>query len=281
MRVTHRLVLASFLLTLGAIPARFGASVRDVLDAAIPGAIRWYAFWQGRTSLPSEYRPGTETEARVLHTPGHVHVFLAGVRLRVDIVATEPDLRVTSVGTFPLAEASNDDAVASFMTMQQRADADCPAQSATTPESRNGPKNGLLLRGPRLCQPGEHISTDKTFMLVLPVLTPPDSIRDRTTPNDNALLAAAVHRYIDPLHTTCGLTTAKIPYYSSSDLWVSVFVHSDGPCLRGVATFARALDGQWSLGKFFGDVPKEQLGGVISRIESNTAMTISSRADQR
>jgi len=250
------------------------APIDQVLREPIAAAIRWRAYWEGVEALAGNYRPGAQIEVRVLRTQAHLYAFLAPLRMGVDITASPPDFRVQAVAITGSPAPTNAEAVASFLQMRGQAGSGCFGQIQQDPRSPAKNQKGKVLPLDRPCADQEAILGDETFPFVLRELTPPDSIQTKSVPTDRDALAAQLQRYLRSRSKRCGASTARIPFYSDTDPRVYVFLQSAGDCPRGVATYSRAADGRWEFGKFFADVPKEELSGIIAKIEANTAITV-------
>ncbi len=251
-----------------------GAPVDQILRSPIAAAIRWQAYWEGVDALGGNYRPGARMEVRVLRTPTHLYAFLAPLRLGVDITASPPDFQVQAVGITGSAAPNNAEAVASFLQIRAEVGSGCSGQVQQAPRKAGKDQTGKVLPVSRPCPDQEAILGDETFAFVLPELTPPDSIRRKSVPANKDTLAAEVKRYLKSRGKRCGATTARIPFYSETDPRVYVLIESAGDCPRGVVTYSRAADGRWEFGKFFADLPQEELSGVIAKVKANSAMTI-------
>ena len=166
---------------------------------------------------------------------------------------------------------SNEEAAEWFFRTNERMSPGCIDTGKGAPK----PRVGSTLPVARPCPPSqERILSDETHSFTLPALTEPDAIRKKTVPLDKEVLLEAVRRYVESLIKICGPLKAKVPFYSDTGPRVYVLLPQGGACPRGVATFSRASDSRWEFGKFFADFPKEQLSGVIAKIESNTAATV-------
>jgi hypothetical protein len=250
------------------------APISQFLREPIAAAIRWQAYWQGVEALGDYYRPGAQIEVRVLQTQGHLHAFLAPLRMGVEFTTGPPDFRVRKVVITGSAAPTNTEAVASFLRMRGLASAGCSGKVQQGPRSPAKNGSGRILPLGRPCPEQEAILGDETMLFVLPELTPPDSIQRKSVPAGKEVLAAQVQKEIKLQSEACGATTARIPFYSDTDPSVYVFIEHAGECRSGVATYSRAVDGRWEFGKFFADVPKEQLSGVIAKVKANTAITV-------
>ena len=204
-----------------------------------------------------------------------MYVFLAPIDLEIDI-AKGLDGRVSLVGVTSLADETNSEAVASFLRAREsgESDSDCigRVQEPSSSGQRSG-QTGKMLPLARPCLPFEKIIDHETLMFVLPELTPPAAVQRKEVPLDRTALVAAVHRYMGS-RRYCGAMTGKIPFYSDADPRVYVFLQARGDCPQGVATFSRSPQGAWEFGKFFPDVSKEQVSGIMAHIKSNTAITV-------
>ena len=250
----------------------------EILRGVVPSVIRWQAFWEGRKALPENYRPGAEVEARVIRTSTSYHIFLASIGLEVVAGFQVPRFGITSVGVTRTKISTNTEAVARFLKIQDNLRSSCASNARGTGATTD--EKGVTTLG-RPCPEAEIVLDDETHTFTTPELTPPDAIQGRVVPADVASIRTAVHKYMDPLRPTCGPIAARIPYYSNIDPWVWVFFEPTKGCRRGAATFSRAPDGSWEMGKFFADVPKEDLSGVISRISSNTAVMLTNLGESR
>ncbi len=250
------------------------APIDQVLRKPLAAAVRWQAYWEGVEALGGEYRPGVQIEVRVLRTQTHVYAFLAPLLMMVDITASAPDFRVQKVGIRGSADRTNAEAVASFLRMQGQTASGCSGEIQQDPRSSVKNRNGKLLPVGRLCLGQEALLSDETFWLPLPELAPPDSIQAKSLPSDKDALIDQVRHYLVSSSESCGVTTARISFFSDLDPHVYVFLESAGDCARGIATYSRTPDGRWEFGKFFADVPKEGLSSVIAKVKANTAITV-------
>jgi hypothetical protein len=252
------------------------APVDPALRDAISAGIRWYAYWEGIGGLRLDYRPGSRVEARALRTKSHVYAFLASIRMHVNVLTLEPGYRPQFVGGLGLASGrTNAEAVAWFLQRQANAAPGCVGEVSQKTDVLQRPEGTeASLPAVRPCPGREEILADETFTFDLPELTPPDAIQRKTLPPDKDNLVSEVRRYTESLIEPCGWASASIPFYSDADPGVYVFMRRGGDCLSGVATYSRAPDGRWEFGKFFADVPRQGLSGIIARIESNTAISL-------
>jgi len=273
MRTTDVLPLCA--VAIAVLPTAFAAPIDESIRHAITATIRWQAYWEGAESLGLNYRAGSQIEAILVRSKTHIYTFLAPIDLEID-VTTGPDGLVTAIGVTSLADETNAEAVASFLRAREATRSGCIGRMQDEPSSgeQRGEQTGKILPLARPCPPEEKIVGDEKFGFVLPELTTPAAIQNKTTPPDSEILVAAVASYLDARERYCGAMNASIPFYSDLDPRVYVFVQSRGDCPSGVATFSRSPHGKWEFGKFFVDVPKEQMSGIIAHIKSNTARTV-------
>jgi hypothetical protein len=261
-------------LRLAAPPTALASSIEQTFREPITAAIRWVGYWEGAEALGSDYRPGGRIEVRVLRAQRHLHAFLAPLGLRIDITASPPGFQAQAVDITGSPPQTNPEAVASFLQRRAQAGRNCSGQVQRGTSGPLKDQAGRVLPLDRPCSDQEAILGDETFLFVLPELTPPDSIQTKSLPSDKDALVAEVRRYLESRSKRCGVTTARIPFYSDTDPRIYVFFKSARNCPRGVATFSRAAEGRWEFGKFFADVAKEELSSIIGRIEANTALTL-------
>lgn len=259
---------------LSASPNMSGVPVDQILRDPIAAAIRWQAYWEGVEALGGNYQPRAQIEVRVLRTVAHLYAFLARIRLGVNVTASPPNFEVQAVGIMGLAAPTNAEAVTSFLQMRTQAVSGCSGEIQQAPRSPAKNDTGKVLPLGRPCPDQDAIVGDETFAFVLPELTPPDSIQRKSVPADKDALATQVQRYLKSRSKRCGATTARIPFFSDIDPRVYVFIQSAGECPSGVATYSRAGDGRWEFGKFFADLPEEELSGIIAKIKANTSITV-------
>jgi hypothetical protein len=210
---------------------------------------------------------------RWLQSEAHLYVFLAAIHLGVDMTIG-PDGSIESIVMSASPASTNVEAVAQFFDMRSRV-APCFEKDQAGPSApkRTEPGSKTIPAG-RPCWPEQKILKDVTLKFVLPELEVPEAIQKRTVPVDKEKLVGPVRRYLDSRHGLCGHAGAVIPFYSDMDPRVYVLLEPGGDCPRGVATFSRGSGGQWEFGKFFVDVQKEQMSGVIARIGANPAIRL-------
>jgi len=253
-------------------PACTSASIEDVARSEAAEAIRWVAFWEGPRALGGNYKPGSNVDLSVIRTPARLYAILGPLHLLVNIAVQGAEYRVQTVEIVRPPGTTNSDAAEWFFRMQGPAGM---AGCINTSNQPLNPKAGSTLPISRPCPaaPGGVLS-ENTLSFTLPSLTPPDAIQKKTIPSDKDALLMAVRQYVESRIRICGPLRAKIPFYADTDPRVYVLLPHAGNCPSGVATFSRTTDSTWEFGKFIADVPKEELSGVVAKIESNTAVTI-------
>ena len=253
-------------------PACKSASIDDVVRSEASAAIRWEAFWEGPQALGGNYRPGSNIDLRVIRTQDRLYAILGPLHLVVNIAVQGADYQVQAMEIVRPPGTTNAEAAEWFFRMQGPAGM---AGCIDTSKQPLNPKAGSTIPIGRPCPaaPGGVLS-ENTLSFTLPALTPPDAIQKKTIPSDKDALVTAVQQYVESRIRICGPLKAKIPFYSDTDPRVYVLLPQAGDCPRGVATFSRATDSRWEFGKFIADVPKEELSGVIAKVESNTAVTV-------
>ena len=247
------------------------ASIDDAVRAEASEAIRWDSFWEGSEALGGNYKPGSNVDIRVVRVQGRVYAILGPVHMVVDIVFQDADYRAQTVGIVRSPGTTNTEAAEWFFRMQGQIATGCIETGKAKPNSAVGSTVPIG----RPCPPAPAgVLSDYTLPFTLPALTPPDAIQKKTTPPDRDALVAAVRQYVESRAQICGPLKARIPFYSDTDPRVYVLLPQAGDCPGGVATFSRATDSRWEFGKFIADVPKEELSGIIAKVESNTAVTV-------
>ena len=178
---------------------------------------------------------------------------------------------VGSFGSFIVGQ-TNDEGAASYLGQ------DCggfklkpsasPERAATT---------GRVIPAERIClsQRIEH-SGEESFQFNLPTLPPPDYVSSRLRPADATKLQEAVDTSVREqlrYQKTCKSATVRIPYYSSSDPSVFVYVDMGPKCeiFSGMFDFRRLPDGTWELpGKLWGISPPNGWSWTIQQIKRTT-----------
>ena len=247
-----------------------GEQLDNSVRSTVIESIRWKAYWAGLDSLGTSYPAGRQIDARVINTKSRVYVFLAQIKTEIDFQPGErPNVSIRT-----LSEITNDAAVKDFVSSRSGPGCVGPAQSSslTTP---GGTDKDIPIG--RICPSLDPIIRDLNFTFILPRLLPPRAILNKKIPADGEKLLTTVRNYIESRREYCSGIAAKIPYYSNSDPYVHVLLAHAGECPKGIATFGRMNNGDWSLGKFIADVPKEQLFFVIERISSNVALIVRDR----
>lgn len=248
-----------------------GASVVDIVRAEAGKAIRWEAFWEGAEALGANYRPGSIVDLRVIRARGRLYAILGPIQMVVNIAIDPADDRVQTVRIIRSPGTSNAEVAESFLRVEEQMGSGCISAGTDAPN----PKVDSTIPIGRPCPPPPAgVLSEDTISYTLPALDAPEAIQRKTVPADKDDLLAMVRRYLDSRRQVCGPQIAKIPFYADTDPRVYVFLSQASDCPRGVVSFSRAQNGRWEFGKFIADVPKEQLSGVIAKIESNAAMTL-------
>jgi hypothetical protein len=252
-------------------PACRSASIDDVVRSEASEAIRWEAFWEGPAALGGSYRSGSNIELRVIRTQDRLYAVLGPLHLVLNIAVQGADYQVQAVEIVRPPGTTN--AEASEWFFQMRGPAGVAGCIDTSKQPLNPKASTIPIGRPCPAAP-DGVLSENTIPFTLPALTPPDAIQKKTIPSDKDALVTAVRQYVESRIRTCGSLKAKIPFYSDTDPRVYALLPQAGGCPRGVATFSRATNSRWEFGQFIADVPKEELSGVIAKIESNTAVTL-------
>ena len=271
MKFRHLLLLCELILLLNTSSCR-AASMQDVALSAVSRVIRWHAFWAGAENFGPEYIPGRVLEMRLIQLPNKLIAILGPIQFILEIGIESGSNPVQTLRLFSYGRTTNAESAKWILSLQGKGDFSCigsdnqglsnPLQKSTLPIARPCPV------------PVPTVVSDTTVSFTLPELTAPDEVQKKVVPQDNFALLVAVRQYLDLTSKACGERNAKIPFYSENDPAVYVLISQRRDCLRGVAEFVRGADSKWEIAHFFGDIPKEGLFGLISKIESNTGITV-------
>jgi hypothetical protein len=125
---------------------------------------------------------------------------------------------------------------------------------AERPEEKRAFDTTKLAEPKRSQQLSENFASALSFAWKLLPLTPPKSVATRTPPSDASLLRGEVLTAIKRFRNGCGAAgEAVIPFYSSHDPRVFVYVDLGGRCEKGVFEFLRRPEGGWSFSRFVVD----------------------------
>ncbi len=122
-------------------------------------------------------------------------------------------------------------------------------------------------------QPSEAFDSAPSFTWKLRPLTPPKPVSARTRSSDASILRREVLTVVKSFRKGCGAAgQAVIPFHSSHDPRMFVYVDLGGHCEKGIFEFLKRAEGGWSFSRFVVDEVDVQL--LLPRIQKARMETL-------
>ena len=186
---------------------------------------RWRQYWEGTTELRAMYSSGREFKALLFWRTDEMPPSIGFCSVGLGICQFYPDTS-KSGASFDMKVPPEDDTRSAFRRFL----------------AESFGQNASLSRPP---QPNEADYTTETVEIALPVLDPPEAIRDRKTQPraETDALVANLSCLSDQPGCKVHLL---IPFYNHSDPWIPVFRECSGcPNPKPMIIFMRFIERNW------------------------------------
>lgn len=218
--------------------------------------VRWQHYWLPGT-VSNSYVPGSEVQVQSLFSPtaggfcasalGICQIYERNVDGRFEFVTEWEPEKNQSEASLPIR----------FGEQYAKAKGLWPVQGIGPAERAKEQRafDTTKLAAPLQSRPSSEIfDSALSFVWKLPPLTPPKSVSTRTPPSDANLLRGEILTIVKSFRKGCDAAgEAVIPFYSSQDPRVFVYVDLGGRCENGVFEFLRQPTGGWSFSRFVVD----------------------------
>ena len=251
----------------GVQPASAQLLTDDRISVEVSRLLRWKTFWGGPKAVPS-LRPAMAVDATVVSSNDETVVFIEELRTAI-FFSTEGGVIVKRViaelnagRTVTAVEAylSGKRGVAGFVLRPE------------VPEQRPG----LPIRK-QSNERDETSTMTRTMQLNFEPMAPPDYILFGTRPPELGALEAITRErisgYRDP---SCGGSSVIIPFFSSEDPSVYVYVDFGGRCGSGIFPFVRD-HARWTAGQFSPIRPPNDWSYTVGQIKKHSVSRFSLR----
>ena len=253
-------------------PQAMTPSRQEIMERVVD-MLRWKAYWEGSESFAGYYAVGKVVDTKIVRTSASIAVFITAAGVNFEFRPGASGV-IGSFGPFIVGQ-KNDQAAATYLGNNCGGFKLKPAPTAAVTSA-----HGNVLPAERVCL-GESVPQfgEEDFPFTLPALLAPDYVSRRSPPADalnlREVVDAAVRVQLS-FQNTCKSARVTIPYYSSKDPRVFVYVDMGRGCeeFSGIFDMRLSPDGNWQPpGKLWGVRPPNDWSWTIRQIKRTTLIT--------